>query len=47
MTPGAGWEGADVSKLFMLAGAVAVAAVGWALWIGKDDMRRYIQMRKM
>ena len=47
MTPGAVWRGADVSKLFMLAGVVAVAAVGWALWIGKDDMRRYIQMRKM
>ena len=41
------WGGADVNKLFMLAGIMAVAAVCVTLWIGKDDMRRYIQMRKM
>ena len=45
--PGAVWGGADVKKLFMLACVVAVAAVGWSLWIGKDDMRRYREMRKM
>jgi len=39
--------GADVKKLFMLAGVVAVAAVCLALWIGKEDMRRYAEMRKM
>ena len=41
------WGGADVNKLFMLAGVVAVAAVCLTLWIGKDDMRRYREMRKM
>ena len=34
-------------KLFMLAGVVAVAAVCLALWMGKDDVRRFIKMRKM
>ncbi len=36
-----------MKKLFAVAGAGAAVAVGWALWMGKDDMRRYIQMRKM
>ena len=41
------WGGADVKKLFMLAGVVAVAAVCLTLWMGKDDVRRFLQMRKM
>jgi len=41
------WGGADVNKLFMLAGIMAVAAVCVTMWIGKDDMRRYQEMRKM
>ena len=36
-----------MNKLFMLAGIMAVAAVCVTLWIGKDDMRRYREMRKM
>ena len=34
-------------KLFLLAGVVAVAAVCLTLWMGKDDMRRFLQMRNM
>ena len=36
-----------MKKLFMLAGVVAVAAVCLALWMGKDDVRRFKQMKKM
>ena len=36
-----------MNKLFMLAGVVAVAAVCLTLWMGKDDVRRFLQMRNM
>jgi hypothetical protein len=36
-----------VKILFALVCAGAAVAVGWALWVGKDDMRRYKQMREM
>ena len=39
--------GTDVKKLFVLACAGVFVAVCWSLWIGKDDMRRYREMRKM
>ncbi len=36
-----------MKKLFMLACAGVLIAVCCALWVGKDDMRRYWDMRKM
>jgi hypothetical protein len=39
--------GADVKTLFVLACAGVVVAACWALWIGKDDMRRYRELQKM
>ena len=36
-----------MKQLFVLACAGTAVAACWALWVGKDDMRRYWQMRKM
>lgn len=36
-----------MKTLFVLACAGVFVGVCWALWIGKDDMRRYQEMRKM
>ena len=36
-----------MKKLFMLAGEVEIAAVCLNLWMGKDDVRRFLQMRNM
>lgn len=36
-----------MKKLFVLACAGVIVAACWILWIGKDDMRRYWEMRKM
>ncbi len=36
-----------MKKLFVLACAGVIVAACWILWIGKDDMRRYREMRKM